>query len=390
MVYDFDTLIDRRGTDCEKWDEMASVFGRGDLLAYWVADMDFKAAPEIVQALRDKIESGVFGYPVMTNSARESVANWLETRHGFSADASEIRFSPGIITSLSIAVQEFTEPGDGVVIQTPVYPQFFSIIRKNGRVVVENPLIETEDGYEMDFDNLIEVLTPNVKAMIFCSPHNPVGRVWRREELTRLAEICAKRGIVILCDEIHHDVVYSGSKHIPLQLAVPESAPTSLIFMAPSKTFNLAGLCASAWLSKDKQIAKRMEKALQSVHCANINMMGHAALEAAYRNGAQWLDSLVAYLQGNVDFAEKFFRERMPKVKMTRPEGTFLIWLDFRDYGLDGKELQNALVQKAFVALNPGVDYGKDYGAFARMNIGCPRAALNEGLSRIERAFASL
>jgi cystathionine beta-lyase len=369
---------------------MASVFGRGDLLAYWVADMDFKAAPEIVQALRDKIESGVFGYPVMTNSARESVANWLETRHGFSADASEIRFSPGIITSLSIAVQEFTEPGDGVVIQTPVYPQFFSIIRKNGRVVVENPLIETEDGYEMDFDNLIEVLTPNVKAMIFCSPHNPVGRVWRREELTRLAEICAKRGIVILCDEIHHDVVYSGSKHIPLQLAVPESAPTSLIFMAPSKTFNLAGLCASAWLSKDKQIAKRMEKALQSVHCANINMMGHAALEAAYRNGAQWLDSLVAYLQGNVDFAEKFFRERMPKVKMTRPEGTFLIWLDFRDYGLDGKELQNALVQKAFVALNPGVDYGKDYGAFARMNIGCPRAALNEGLSRIERAFASL
>jgi cystathionine beta-lyase len=388
VVYDFDAPIDRRGTDCEKWDEMTPFFGRSDLLPYWVADMDFKSAPEIVQALRDKVELGVFGYPIMTDSARESVAIWLETRHGFSVDASEICLSPGIITSLSIALQTFTEPGGGVVIQPPVYPQFFSLIKKNDRAVVENPLRLTEDGYEMDFQNLREVLTPDVKAMILCSPHNPVGRVWRQDELKRLAEICVERGVVILSDEIHHDIVYGGAKHIPLQLAVPEIAPLSLIFMAPSKTFNIAGLCGSAWFSKDKKISKRMEKALLAVHCANINMMAHAALEAAYRNGARWLDQLVEYLAGSVDFAEKFFLERMPKVKMKRPEGTFLLWLDFRDYGMNGKELQNVLVQSAHVALNPGSDFGRDYGGFARMNIGCSKDALKEGLSRMERAFA--
>ncbi|MDR0616001.1 MAG: PatB family C-S lyase [Synergistaceae bacterium] len=390
MVYDFDTPVNRKGTGCEKWDEMASAFGKGDLLPFWVADMDFKAAPEIVETLREKTASGVFGYPVMTDSARESVAGWLGTRHGFSVDVPEVGFSPGIITSLSIAVQEFTSPGDGVVIQTPVYPQFFTLIRKNGRAVVENPLIETENGYEMDFDNLRRVITPNVRAMLLCSPHNPVGRVWKPKELKQLAEICMERGVTLLSDEIHQDIVYSGARHEPFQLAAPEASACALTFVAPSKTFNIAGLCGSAWVAKDRKIAQRMEKALSSVHCANINMLALAALEAAYRKGAPWLDQLVAYLEGNRDFLEKFLRERLPKAKMKRPEGTFVFWLDFRGYGLDAKELQRVLVEEAGVALNPGGAFSGDCGGFARMNVGCPRAMLEEGLSRMERAFAKL
>jgi cystathionine beta-lyase len=390
VIYDFDTPINRKGTDCEKWDEIATVFGRDDLLPFWVADMDFKSAPEIVEALKEKVASGVFGYPIMTDSARESVASWLSGRHGFDVEASEVGFSPGIITSLSIAVQEFTSPGDGVVIQTPVYPQFFALIKKTGRAVVENPLRETEDGYEMDFENLRRVITPDVKAMLLCSPHNPVGRVWRRGELKQLAEICAERGVVVLSDEIHQDIIYSGAKHEPFQLAAPEASDCSVTFVAPSKTFNLAGLCGSAWVAKDEKIASRMERALSSVHCANINMLAHAALETAYRNGAPWVDQLVAYLEGNRDFLEKFLREHMPKAKMKRAEGTFVLWLDFRGYGLDGKELQRALVEKAKVALNPGAAFSRDCGGFARMNIGCPRATLEEGLSRIGKAFAGL
>jgi cystathionine beta-lyase len=390
VIYDFDTPIDRKGTDCEKWDEIAQVFGRDDLLPFWVADMDFKSAPEITEALREKVASGVFGYPLMTDSARESVANWLSGRHGFGVETSEVGFSPGIITSLSIAVQEFTSPGGGVVIQPPVYPQFFSLVRKNGRAVVENPLRETENGYEMDFENLRRVITPDVKAMILCSTHNPVGRVWKSWELKQLAEICAERGVVILSDEIHQDIVFSGAKHVPLQLAAPEASVCSVTFLAPSKTFNLAGLCGSAWVAKDKKIAERMQRALSAVHCANINMLAQTALEAAYRNGAPWLDQLVAYLEGNRDFLEKFLRERLPKARLKRPEGTFVFWLDFRGYGLEGRELQRVLVEDARVALNPGAGFGRDCGGFARINIGCPRAMLEEGLSRIERAFKGL
>jgi cystathionine beta-lyase len=369
---------------------MTPVFGRGDLLAFWVAVMDFKTAPEIVDAMREKVSSGVFGYPLMTDSARESVTNWLEARHGFSVDASDVGFSPGVITSLSVAVQTFTEPGDGVVIQTPAYPQFFSIVKRNDRTVVENPLKETADSYEMDYDNLREVLTPNVKAIFLCSPHNPVGRVWRADELRRLAEICGERGVVILSDEIHHDITFDGARHVPFQLAAPESSPMSIIFMAPSKTFNVAGLCGSAWLSKDKKIAARMQKALVSVHCSEVNMIALAALEAAYGRGAPWLDSLTAYLRSNRDLVVNFLRERLPKARMKHQEGTFISWLDFRGYGLSGKELQEALVQKARVALNPGVAFGKDYEAFARLNIGCPKATLKEGLDRIGDAFAGL
>jgi cystathionine beta-lyase len=387
MIYDFDTPVIRRGTNCEKWDELEAEFGRGDLLPFWVADMDFKSPPEIIEALRDLVDRGVFGYPIMTASARESVSEWLKTRHGWNLDPSAIAFSPGVISSLCVAIQTFTEPGDGVAIQTPVYSQFFSVIERNKRTIVENPLKETDDGYEMDFENLREILTRNVKVLILCSPHNPVARVWRRDELAKLAEICSERGVIVISDEIHQDMVFSDARHIPMGLAVPEFEPFLLTLLAPSKTFNIAGLCSSVWIAEDRSIARRMNNALGALHMANVNMLALAALEAAYRRGAPWLGQLMEYLEKNRGIVKEFLRVRLPGVKLKHPEGTFVFWLDFRSYGLKDGELQRVLVKNAGVALNPGIRFGKQGDGFARFNIGCPKAQLEEGLSRIERAF---
>ncbi|MDR1944351.1 MAG: PatB family C-S lyase [Synergistaceae bacterium] len=391
MIYDFDTPVDRRGTGCEKWDELAEVFGKGDLLPFWVADMDFRSAPEIIEELRRLVDFGVFGYPTVTDGARESVAGWLEKRHGWTTDPSRVGFTPGIITALSAAVQAFSEPGDGVVIQTPVYPQFFSLIRRNDRVVLPNPLIETEAGYEMDFDNLREVLQDKrAKILLLCSPHNPVARVWKAEELSRLSEICLERGVTVLSDEIHQDLIFSDAKHLPIGLASPQLDPLLITFVAPSKTFNIAGLSASAWIANDQKIAGRMKKTLSAMHVSSANMLGLAALEAAYRNGEPWLNQLMQYLEGSRGLVESFIKNRMPRVRMKHPEGTFIFWLDFRAYGLGNRELQRILINDAGVALSPGANFGGEGEGFARLNVGCPKAQLEEGLSRIERAFANL
>ena len=387
MVYDFDTPLNRRGTNSMKWDELSHVFGRDDLMPFWVADMDFRSAPEIIDSLRARVEFGVFGYPWMTNSAREAVAEWEWKRHGWKIDPSDVEFTPGVVTALAMGVNAFTEPGDGVMIQTPVYPPFFRVIEDNGRRIVENPLKDAGDRYEMDFDALRRSLTDDVKAMILCSPHNPVARVWSREELTQLAEICLERNIIILNDEIHQDLVYSDAKHIPLSLAVPEADRILVTFVAPSKTFNIAGLCGSAVIARDRKMREKMGKALGSLHIQNINMLAIDALETAYRKGGAWLDALIAYLEGNRGLVEAFLRDRMPRVKLKHPEGTFIFWLDFRDYGLPNSEIQRILVESAGVALNPGPNFGASGEGFARLNIGCPKKQLEEGLARIETAF---
>lgn len=388
MTYDFDTLLNRRGTNCMKWDSLASEFGRADLLPFWVADMDFRSAPEIIEVLAGQVDFGVFGYPIMTERARTAVADWQRTRHGWDVRPDEVAFVPGVVTALSVAVNAFTEPGDGIVLQTPVYPPFFSVVRDNGRVIVENPLREAEGRYEMDFDNLREVLRPGVKALILCSPHNPVARVWSREELVTLAGICAERNVMVLCDEIHQDLVFRDARHLPLSLAAPELDPLLLTLVAPSKTFNIAGICASAWIARDNGVAQTMQRELERLHLTELNMMAIAALEAAYTKGAPWLDRLLSYLEENRSFVLRFLKERLPRVKLKHPEGTFIFWLDFRDYGLHNDELQRILVKEAGVALNPGINFGESGDGFARLNVGCPRAQLEEGMRRIERAFA--
>ncbi|MDR1966901.1 MAG: pyridoxal phosphate-dependent aminotransferase [Synergistaceae bacterium] len=389
--YDFDTVIDRRGTDCEKWDDLEHAFGRKDIMPFWVADMDFRSAPEIIEALREKAEWGIFGYPTeQAERYQAAVANWERVRHGWAVEPDQVGLMPGVITGLSVAICEFTAPGDGIVIQTPVYPPFFREVRHNGRFIVENPLIETPSGYEMDFDGLRRALDQNVRALVLCSPHNPVSRVWKEGELAALGKICASRGIFVISDEIHQDLVYSDAKHFPLSLACPELDERLLTLVAPSKTFNIPGLRASAWIARDKKIASRMSLALQRMHLSGINMMGLAALEAAYTRCAPWLDEALEYLEGNRNFVESFLRDRLPRVKLKHPEGTYIFWLDFRDYGLKSPQLMDVIINKARVALNDGKSFGAQGDGFARLNVGCPRARLEECMNKIASAFSGI
>ncbi|MDR3333222.1 MAG: pyridoxal phosphate-dependent aminotransferase [Synergistaceae bacterium] len=390
--YDFNSPINRRGTNSSKWDGAVKVFGKEGLLPFWVADMDFRSAPEIIESLRKKVEFGVFGYPIMTDEAKKSVADWERTRHGWDVDFKHVSFMPGVVAGLSVAVQTFTAPGDGIIIQTPVYPPFFQVIKDNGRVVVENPLKETDLRFEMDFENLERVITENknVKALILCSPHNPVARVWDRYELERLASVCLRHDIMVINDEIHQDLIYSDAKHTPLAVAAKELSPLLVTLVAPSKTFNIAGLSASAWIAEDPKVAERLSRSFATLHIGSINLLAIAALEEAYKNGAPWLESALKYLEGNRSFLEDFLNNKLPRVKMKHPEGTFIFWLDFRDYGFHNDELQRILVKEAGVALNPGTNFGANGDGFARLNIGCSRSQLEEGLERVERTFAKL
>ncbi|MDR3165986.1 MAG: PatB family C-S lyase [Synergistaceae bacterium] len=389
--YDFDSRIDRTGTACEKWDDLKINFGREDLLPFWVADMDFRSAPEITEALRERVEFGVFGYPSeQMETYREAVANWERRRHGWGVSLDEVGLMPGVITGLSVALCELTAPGDGVVIQSPIYPPFFREITHNGRKVVENPLAETDKGYVMDLDHLRSVLTPDVKAILLCSPHNPVARVWKKEELQDLGRLCVEHDIAVICDEIHQDLIYSDAKHIPLSLACPELEGRMVTLAAPSKTFNIAGLRASAWIARDREIYRRLHSAFRRFHLGGINMFGLAALEAAYNRCEAWLDALMEYLEKNRDTVEKFLASRLPRVKLKHPEGTYIFWLDFRDYSFEQKELMDVLVNRAGVAMNNGVPFGRMGEGFARLNIGCPRSQLEAGLDRLADAFGKL
>ena len=388
--YDFDTRIDRRGTACEKWDDMGRLFGRDDLMAFWVADMDFKSAPEIIDAMKKEAGFGVFGYPTeQIYRYQAAVADWERRRHGWDVKPEQVGFMPGVVTGIAVALNELTEPNDGVIVQTPAYPPFFRVISQNGRKIVENQLREAERGYEMDLDHLAGALE-GVSAIILCSPHNPVSRVWKREELTALGRLCLERGIAVISDEIHQDLVYSDAKHTPMSAACPELDHLLVTLVSPSKTFNIAGLRASAWIARDKTMYGRMHRAFERLHLSGLNMFGLNALEAAYAKGEPWLDAALRYLEDNRALVENFLRERMPRVKLKHPEGTYVFWLDFRDYGLSSNELMKILVNKARVALNDGSKFGLAGEGFVRLNIGCPRSQLQEGLDRIAEAFADI
>lgn len=389
MKYNFDEDVNRAGSGCTKWDGMEQLFGKkSGLLPFWIADMDMRTAPEVIEELRKAVDHGVFGYAQMSDDARTAVADWERQRHGWDVSCGDVGFVPGVVNGLIAAVIEFTEPGDKIVLQPPVYPPFYRAITDNGRIVAENRLVETKDGWRMDLDDLREKFKSGAKALMLCSPHNPVARVWSERELKDLASVCSEYDITIFSDEIHQDLVYSDAKHIPLSAAAPEIDSKLVTLVAPSKTFNIPGLSASAWIAKDKTMADRMRRGVDVLHESRLNVMGVTALKAAYTKGGPWRDELLTYLEGTRDMFERYIREEIPRVKLLHPEGTFIFWLDFRDYGLSDKELQRVLIDKAGVALNPGRTFGEQGEGFARFNIGCPRARVQEGLERIKRAFA--
>ncbi len=379
--------MERRGTNCEKWDFLEEEFGKKDLLALWVADMDFPAPPEVLSALHKKIDEGALGYPIAPDSLLRAITDWQSSRHGWKIGKESVTWAPGVVAGLAFSIMAYTKPGDGVIIQTPVYPPFYATVSESGRRVVKNPLRRQGGRYVMDLEGLEKLVCPTCRVLIMCSPHNPVARVWSRGELEALAELAVRKDMLIISDEIHQDLVYSDAKHISIASLSEEMASRTVTFVAPSKTFNIAGMNSSVALIPDEKLRARYISVMNRLHLGSLSILGLTAMETAYSKCAGWLDELMIYLEGNRDFTEKFLRERLQKAKMDHPEGTYVFWIDFRGYGFDSGTLMEFLVNEAKVALNNGLNFGVEGNGFARINIGTNRTLLKEALENIAKAL---
>lgn len=387
MKYNFDEILDRRGTDSVKYDDLYRNFGRTDILPMWVADMDFRAAPPILRAARECCERGVFGYTFRSEEAKQAFIDWVGLHYNWTVKPEWICISPGIVTALSVSVRAFTQRGDKVLILTPVYPPFFAVVKDNERELVCSSLVVRNGRYEIDWENFELCLKRGVKLFILSNSHNPVGRVWTAGELKRMGELCCRYGVWILSDEIHADLALPGHRHTVMASVSGEIAARTLTAMAPSKTFNIAGMMNSLIVASSPEMLERYNREMLALHLDVGNIFGHVTLKAAYREGREWLEELRAYLGKNVDFADEYIRTEMPFVRMIKPEGSFLLWLDFRPTGLAHEEVGRLLVGKARVGLNDGKAFGEEGVGFRRMNIGCPLSVLQEGLQRIKAAF---
>ncbi|MFW5821800.1 MAG: MalY/PatB family protein [Tangfeifania sp.] len=390
MKYDFDEIIPREGTNCIKYDGREWIFKTNDVLPLWVADMDFRTPGFIVDAIKKRADHEIYGYSFKPESYYQSVIGWMKRRHNWEIKKEWISSSPGVVAGLTLAIETFSDPGDEVIVQPPVYFPFFDCVKGTRRKLVENPLKLESGRYTFDFDDLKSKITKNTKLLLLCNPQNPGGMVWTREELEQLSAICIENGIMVISDEIHSDLVFEGRKHIPFTTISDEAANNSVVFMAPSKTFNVAGLSSSVAIIPDKTNFGRYERTLNVGHLGMGNIFGTVALEAAYSNGDGWLEQMMGYVWGNYLFLEKFIAENLPKVKVMKPEATYLIWLDFREYGMNDKELFQFTIDEAKVGLNNGAKFGTGGDGWLRLNIGCPRSILEEGLQRLEKAFSKL
>jgi cystathionine beta-lyase len=386
MNYSFDEIIDREGTACVKWDLRDKVFGNPDVLPMWVADMDFKTPDFITNAIIQRASHPVYGYSYRTEGYYTSIINWMKSHHGWTIERDWILFSPGVVPVLFMATLAFTEPGDKVLIQTPVYPPFFDAVQKNDRQLVFNPLILKNNRYEIDFEDLDQKL-PLVKMMIISNPHNPVGRVWTKDELLEIGRLCLKHKVLLISDEIHCDLVFNAYKHISTASLSPEISDNTITCIASSKTFNTAGLSTSNVVASNKVLREKLDKVIQSVHIDSGNLFGSVASEAAYTHGEEWHKLLIGYLESNVNIIRSFLTEKLPAIKLIEPEGTYLLWLDFREVGMSQPELVSFLIHKARLGLNDGTAFGTDGTGFMRINIGCPKSMLLEGLHRLEAAL---
>ena len=386
--HDFDQWIDRRQTGSLKWDDAAVLFDSADVLPLWVADTDFPAPPPVLEAIRQRVEHGILGYPSPRFLAFDALAGWLQKRHGWQTDTSWMVSTPGVVTAISVAVQTLSQPGDKIIIQPPVYPPFFSSVQRNGRTLVENPLILENGRYRMNFDDLARKAA-GARMLVLCSPHNPVGRVWSAAELKTLADICLANDLIILTDEIHGDLIYPGHRHIPLATLDDAVAKHTVTFMAPSKTFNTAGLYTSTVVIPDAALRKDFATGIQTLSIGKSNIFGIAAMEAAYLHGEPWLAQLLPYLKGNADYLAEALNHQTPNIKVQVPEGTYLAWLDCRDLGLTPENLASFFAQEAKVGLNNGASFGSEGVGFMRLNFGCARPLLKEAVARIAQAYAA-
>jgi cystathionine beta-lyase len=390
LKFDFDKVIDRTGTESLKWVYPRKVLKVEDAIPMWVADMDFEAPPAVIEAIRRRAAHGVYGYPLIPPSFWQAAIDWLGRRHGWDVRKDWMAKSPGIVPALNYAVRAFTKPGDGVIIQAPVYFPFYHAVENNGRRVIRNPLRFDGRRYTMDLEDLERKLDEGGRMLILCSPHNPVGRVWTRDELETLGRLAKERDLVIVSDEIHADLVYSGHRHHVLAALSSDLADRTVTCIAPSKTFNIPGLSTAVVIASNPKLLKAFKDETERAGFELGQVFGIVGFEAAYAHGEDWLDELLPYLEANVDFLEKFLEERIPGVRLVRPEGTYLALLDCRGLGLEHASLNDFFLKTARVYFSDGVLFGEEAAGFVRINFGCPRALLVEALERIGRAVKEI
>ncbi|MBN1253486.1 MAG: PatB family C-S lyase, partial [Bacteroidales bacterium] len=372
-MYNFDENIDRQNTNSIKYDLRKAIFGSENIIPMWVADMDFKTPDFIMKAIKKRTEHEILGYTTRNDSFYQSVIQWINKKHEWEIQKNWISFSPGVVPALSFSVLAFTKPGDKIIVQPPVYFPFFSSVQNNGRQLVYNELKNINGNYFFDIENLKNQIDSRVKMLFLCNPHNPVGRVWTKTELTEIANICVENDILIVSDEIHSDFIFKPNKHIPIASISDEIAEKTITTFAPSKTFNIAGLSSSIVIIKNKKLKETYDNLLNDLHLNNGNIFGNIALETAYNNGDEWLNQLLNYLEENIDFADNFIKNNIKKIKFKRPESTYLLWLDFRDFKLSDNQLNNFLVNKAKIGLSKGEMFGQGGNGFQRMNIACSK-----------------
>ena len=392
MKYNFNERIDRSENHSAKWAEMEMKFGRSDLIPMWVADMDIKAAPEIVESMKKKVEQEIFGYVYRPDSYYKIATEWLKKRFGYEISPSSLIHSPGVVPSMSILVKMLTKTTDKILIQTPVYPPFASAVKDNGRELVENPLIKDEKGYyTIDFEDLEKKLSlDEVKLFILCNPHNPVGRVWKKEELLKMGELCKKYNVRILADEIWRDLIMPGYKHTPMASLSKGIEDITITLFSPTKSFNLAGLQASFATFPRAEERKEFDNILGQMDVKRNNPFSLVAFETAYEKCEDWLEELILHIDGNMQYVVDFISEKLPEIKVVKPEGTYLMWLDFNGTKIPQDKIQEFLINEAKVAMNDGGSFGSNGKGFARMNVACPRYMVEEAMERIEKALKNL
>ena len=388
---DFEQIIDRRGTSCLKYDFAAERGLPKDVLPFWVADMDFRTPEPVREELLRRVSHGIFGYTDIKEDYRETLSAWFKKRHGFKPDMGTLFLTPGVVFAICTAIRAFTAKGDAVLICPPVYYPFSDAVRFNGRTLVESPLRERNGRYEIDFaDFERKIAENNVKLFLLCSPHNPVGRVWTQEELSRIAELCLARRVTVVADEIHQDFIYPGHKHTVFATLSPETDNITVTCTSPSKTFNLAGLQISHVFIKNDELRDKFRRELDGAGYSQPNTLGIFAAKAAYDHGEAWLEELLTYLAANISRAKDFLARNMPEVRLTQPEGTYLLWMDFSAYGLSDREMDDIIINKGKLWLDSGRIFGTGGSGFQRINIACPWSVLEEGLSRLADSFRHL
>ena len=385
--YNFDVEYDRTSTNSVKYDLRGMIFGRDDVIPLWVADMDFATPEFILEAIRRRLQHPILGYTFRGDGFTTALVEWIQKRHGYQLNPASVCFSPGIVPALVFSLLAYTEPGDRVIVQTPVYHPFFQVVESNGRTVVNNPLKFENNYYTIDFDDL-ERKAVGCKVLFFSNPHNPVGRCWQRAELERLADICFRHKLIVVSDEIHSDLMLFGNIHVPFASVSEYIKQSTISCYAPSKTFNLAGLSTSAVVIDNEMLRKKFNDVIERLHVGMGNIAGMVAFEAAYAEGKEWLDEMLIYVESNVEYMHDFLKKNLPAVKIIMPEATYMAWLDFTRTGLTNDALNKLLISEAGVGLNDGAMFGEGGDCFQRINLACPRSTLLKALECIKNALS--